>query len=57
MIDFIFLVFVIVVPVIVVKLLDLFFFKRLFKNKKIDNAQLIAYILIILLIAIYKNNF
>ncbi len=34
MTDFIFLAFIIVVPVIIVKLLDLFLFKKLFKEKK-----------------------
>lgn len=33
MTDFIFLAFIIVVPVIIVKLLDLFLFKKLFKEK------------------------
>ncbi|TCT17393.1 hypothetical protein EDC51_103146 [Bibersteinia trehalosi] len=58
MFDFIFLILIIVIPVVIVKILDLFLFSRLFKEKKQNgNAQIISYILIILLIAIYKNNF
>lgn len=56
MTDFIFLAFIIVVPVIIVKLLDLFLFKKLFKEKnKNDTAQIVSYILTILLIAICKK--
>ncbi|ABY70144.1 hypothetical protein APJL_1592 [Actinobacillus pleuropneumoniae serovar 3 str. JL03] len=56
--EFIILISIIIIPVIIVKLLDLSIFIRISKNKKQNELyQIICYITIILMITIYKNKF
>lgn len=47
---------VIVIPVLIVKLLDVVLFKRFFKREKNDIFQIASYILILLLMVVYKKN-
>lgn len=47
---------VIVIPVLIVKLLDVVLFKRFFKREKNAIFQIASYILILLLMVVYKKN-